>query len=171
MQVSERIPGLDPQHFHIVIVCSRANAPADARQYIPIHETTVSFFPHRIAFCLSAMTTRWLALQTKSTCQHQNCHRTYHLRQTWQAHWQTSSYTAAAPCVRPAAIEMPASLHLLGLHATSQSDQSNLCIWKFCCTAAHVISITEQSHLFQCCIICIPMHNTHTMLASRAGNG
>ena len=41
MQISERIPGLDPQHFHIVIVCSRANAPADARQYIPIHETTV----------------------------------------------------------------------------------------------------------------------------------
>lgn len=41
LKVSERIPGLDPQHFHVVIVCSRANAPADARQYIPIHETTV----------------------------------------------------------------------------------------------------------------------------------
>ena len=41
-QVSGRIPGLDPQHFHIQIVCSRAGAPPDARQYIPIHENTVS---------------------------------------------------------------------------------------------------------------------------------
>ena len=41
-QVSSHIPGLDPQHFHIVIVCSRAGAPADARQHIPIHENTVS---------------------------------------------------------------------------------------------------------------------------------
>lgn len=39
-QVSGRIPGLDPQHFHIQIVCSRAGAPPDARQYIPIHENT-----------------------------------------------------------------------------------------------------------------------------------
>lgn len=39
-QVSSRIPGLDPQHFHIQIVCSRAGAPPDARQYIPIHENT-----------------------------------------------------------------------------------------------------------------------------------
>ena len=48
-QVSGRIPGLDPQHFHIQIVCSRAGAPPDARQYIPIHENTVSLpFPvHR----------------------------------------------------------------------------------------------------------------------------
>ncbi len=48
-QVSCRIPGLDPQHFHIQIVCSRAGAPPDARQYIPIHESTVSLpFPmHR----------------------------------------------------------------------------------------------------------------------------
>jgi len=47
-QVSSRIPGLDPQHFHIQTVCSRAGAPPDARQYIPIHENTVSLpFPVR----------------------------------------------------------------------------------------------------------------------------
>ena len=39
--VSAKIPGLDPQQFNIVIVCSRAGAP-EARQHIPIHENTVS---------------------------------------------------------------------------------------------------------------------------------
>ena len=39
--VSGKIPGLDPQQFNIVIVCSRAGAP-EARQHIPIHENTVS---------------------------------------------------------------------------------------------------------------------------------
>ena len=38
--VSGKIPGLDPQQFNIVIVCSRAGAP-EARQHIPIHENTV----------------------------------------------------------------------------------------------------------------------------------